>query len=224
MGNWYRSMNYNPLKEILFKFYAQKGIEDAFDKDNNYLESAFHGIESMWLRNYHELPSIKLIVIAEAPLWGSARSYIYNPETRNTQFFYRSDLASILNSTIATKAEFIRNCNDLGLIFLDISPFAFHPLHTVINYTQLSKSDYRSLVQVTLPYFFEQKVALLTQKIKYDVQIVFRYKRVKDSFENLLATSIAKFHVFPKAHRFGDIALKGGGVDRIKLKLCLSNV
>ncbi len=26
-------------------------------------------------------------MIAEAPLWGKDKSYIYNPETKNTQFF-----------------------------------------------------------------------------------------------------------------------------------------
>ena len=44
-------MEYNKSREILRDFYAQNGILKYFERDNTYLESAFHEINEMWSRN-----------------------------------------------------------------------------------------------------------------------------------------------------------------------------
>ena len=44
-------MEYNKSREILRDFYAQNGILKYFERDNTYLESAFHEINEMLSRN-----------------------------------------------------------------------------------------------------------------------------------------------------------------------------
>ena len=44
-------MEYDKSREILRDFYAQNGILKYFERDNTYLETAFHEINEMWFRN-----------------------------------------------------------------------------------------------------------------------------------------------------------------------------
>lgn len=141
-------MEYNKSREILRDFYAQNGILKYFERDNTYLESAFHEINEMWSRNLECIKEVKYLMIAEAPLWGKDKSYIYNPETKNTSFFYKSDLEYVLNIQIADKQDFINCCNEIGLLIIDISPFALNTEDTIINYRSISASKYRKLVKI----------------------------------------------------------------------------
>jgi len=75
---------------------------------------------SCWLSS--QIESVNYLMLAEAPLWGETKKYIYNPDINNSQFFYRSDLEDILNKHIADKKEFIQVCNEIGLLIVDISP------------------------------------------------------------------------------------------------------
>lgn len=86
------NMDYSRCKQILHDFYSENGIIDHFERDNLYLEKAFHEINEMWFRNLECIKEVKYLMIAEAPLWGKDKSYIYNPETKNTQFFQKKDL------------------------------------------------------------------------------------------------------------------------------------
>ena len=85
-------MEYDKSREILRDFYAQNGILNYFERDNTYLESAFHEINEMWFQNLECIKEVKYLMIAEAPLWGKDKSYIYNPETKNTSFFLQERL------------------------------------------------------------------------------------------------------------------------------------
>lgn len=86
-------MNYTDNKKILKRFYDQYGLSDRFVNDNVYLENAFDEIASIWLDNFKQIEVVNYLMIAEAPLWGKDKKYIYNPLSNNTQFFHRSDLA-----------------------------------------------------------------------------------------------------------------------------------
>ena len=89
--------------KILKLHYAEHGLTDSFEKDSRYLETAFHDINNMWFRNLDRIETVNYLMLAEAPLWGERKKYIYNPETNTSQFFYRRDLENVLNKWIPDK-------------------------------------------------------------------------------------------------------------------------
>ena len=126
------NMDYSRCKQILHDFYSENGIIDHFERDNLYLEKAFHEINEMWFRNLECIKEVKYLMIAEAPLWGKDKSYIYNPETKNTQFFQKKDLERVIGLNVYNKLDFLNYCNKMGLLIIDISPFAFNTEDTII--------------------------------------------------------------------------------------------
>src|SRR5690606_24041677 len=96
--------------------------------------TAFHEINTIWFRNLEQIRKVNYLMLAEAPLWGECKKYIYNPEINHSQFFYRSDLEDVLNEPIPDKRAFINACNEIGLLVMDISPFALNAKNTRINY------------------------------------------------------------------------------------------
>ena len=93
----------NSIK-ALDSIYENRGLH--LNKDLDYLINAYHEIHSLWIENLKRIDEVKLVVLGEAPLWGAKKSYIYNPDTKNTQFFHRKDLEPILGFTPANKDEF----------------------------------------------------------------------------------------------------------------------
>ena len=80
-------MEYDKNGQILREFYARHDLTDCFERDNTYLESAFDEINRIWFDNLCKIDEVNYLMIAEAPLWGKSKSYIYNPATPFTQFF-----------------------------------------------------------------------------------------------------------------------------------------
>lgn len=220
-------MDYTKNKEILREFYGAKGLSDNFEKDNEYLESAFKKITEIWLANLAQIKEVKYLIIAEAPLWGKKESYIYNPTTPNTQFFHRSDLECVLdNITLRDKGDFINRCNEIGLLILDISPFALNMEDTIINYRPKSRrnpygittKEYRQLVQDTIPEFFQCKIKAFAPKAAREIRVFFRYARVRDTFMDIIADSLMRYNIISCPEDISDISQNGGGIDRGKFK------
>jgi len=205
-------------KNILQNYYDKQGISEKFDEDCLYLEKSFNEISKMWLENLNKIDKVNFIMIAEAPLWGKVKKYIYNPEINNSQFFYRSDLGDILNKTIADKKSFINECNDIGLIVVDISPFALNPTDTSINYRKMTTEQYRELVNLTIPHFLELKIRAIKEKKSKNVKTFFRYARVKNNFHDLISNVLIDYGIIGYQNQIGDISQKGGGIDKSKLK------
>ena len=210
-------MNYSDNKIFLKIFYEQNGISNKFDKDSIYLEKAFKDINKIWLDNLNQIKVVNYLMIAEAPLWGKVEKYIYNPEINNSQFFYRSDLGDILNKHIADKKEFIKVCNEIGLLVVDISPFPLNPSDTVINYRSLTTTQYRQLVSLTIPTFFEKKIKAIAEKKSDNIKTFFRYARVKNNFEDLISKVLIDNKIIEIQNDIGDISQNGGGIDKTKL-------
>ena len=74
-------MEYDKNGQILREFYARHDLTDCFERDNTYLESAFDEINRIWFDNLYKIDEVNYLMIAEAPLWGKSKSYIYNPAT-----------------------------------------------------------------------------------------------------------------------------------------------
>jgi hypothetical protein len=219
-----RIVKYEDSKEFLRNFYSINGLESFFNKDNDYLERAFMDIYELWRINYEQINEINYVMIAEAPLWGKERKYIYNPATKNSQFFYRSDLGDVIKENISTKQEFLKACNNIGLIVLDISPYPLSQTETAINYRKtknqskgLTKTQYKSLVELTLPIYFEKKLELISNKKSKNIKVFFRYQRVKKNFEDLIIPALIKYKFIQSKDDIGDISQSGGCVDKLKL-------
>ncbi|CAD7839912.1 MAG: hypothetical protein [Olavius algarvensis spirochete endosymbiont] len=163
-------------------------------------------------------------MLSEAPLWGERKSYIYNPNTMNTQFFYRSDLEFCLKEKINDKIEFINKLNSIGFIILDISPFPLNDKDTIINYRTISKNDYKSLLNKTLSIYFTEKLALILEKKSENIKIFYRYGRVKNTFNNLLGERFLEKEIINSVKEIIDISQRGGGIDRYKLNSIINDV
>ena len=217
-------INYNDNKLIIKSFYTNLGLADEFEKDNVYLENAFNEIKDIWFKNYNKIDKINYLLIAESPLWGDNKKYIYNPDTNYSQFFYKSDLEQIFDFKIKDKRDFVRICNEIGLLVVDISPFPLNTKDTRINYARnengslkLSKNKYKELVRLTLPSFFDKKIKLVGQKKHPDIKVFFRYKRVQNAFQDLISDSLIENGLIKDQKDIKEIAQRGGGIDRIKL-------
>lgn len=223
------NLEYNKNKQIIESLYAKLGLANEFEKNNYYLESAFNEINKIWIENFNNIEKVKYLLIAEAPLWGQKKKYIYNHKTNNTQFFYRSDLETTFNIQISDKREFIKTCKNIGLLVVDISPFPLNTNDTRINYSKnkngskkLTQKEYKELVRKTLPTFFDRKINLIAKKKSSDIKVFFRYARVKDTFQDLICDTLIQNGLIEKHEDIGEISQTGGGIDRIKLKMIIN--
>lgn len=219
-------MEYDKNGQILREFYAQHDLTDYFERDNAYLESAFDEINQIWFDNLCKIDKVNYLMIAEAPLWCKSKSYIYNPATPFTQFFQKSDLEYVLGTKIRDKAEFIDRCNQIGLLIIDISPFALNTEDTIINYRRKSKQnpygitkrEYSQLIRETLPTFFDCKIKELVPKASSDIKVFFRYARVKTTFRDIIADSLIGCSLIASSDDLPEISNLAGGIDRNKIK------
>lgn len=223
-------MNYKDNKRIIESFYDSLELANEFAGDNIYFESAFNEIDDLWTKNFEKIDKVNYLMLAEAPLWGQDKKYIYNPKTNNSQFFYRSDLEQILNINISDKREFIETCNKIGLLVMDISPFPLNTNDTRINYgknvegsKKLTKKAYRDLVSRTIPTFFEKKMNLVSQKQSSNIKVFFRYTRVKNAFQDLISDILSENGLIKNQEDIGNISQQGGGIDRMKLKRIIND-
>ncbi|WP_204273770.1 hypothetical protein, partial [Draconibacterium mangrovi] len=219
------NLEYNKNRQVIESLYAKLGLANEFEKDNYYLENAFNEINKIWIDNFNDIESVKYLLIAEAPLWGQKKKYIYNHKTNNTQFFYRSDLETTFNIKILDKREFIKTCRNIGLLIVDISPFPLNTNDTRINYgknkngsRKLTQKEYKELVRQTLPTFFNRKINLISQKKSSGIKVFFRYARVKDTFQDLICDTLIQNGLIKKQEDIGEISQMGGGIDRVKFK------
>jgi len=189
----------------LYHVYQLKGF--YFKKDQAYLHLSYQDIQTLWAKNFERFKKVNLVILGEAPLWGSKKSYIYNPKTPNTQFFHRSDLKPLLGFVPSNKEKFLCALQDLGILILDVSPFALNPHDTQLTYPEISTRMYKQLVQGC----WEEHIKPVVDQIAHHApNYVFRYKRVKDIFEELFKEKLGVDEVH-------SIHQQGGGIDRGKL-------
>ncbi len=213
-----KNIDYEPNKPIIESFYKRLGLSDEFVKEDAYLESSYNEINKIWFENLENIEKVRYLMIAEAPLWGKMKKYIYNPETKNSQFFHRSDLEEALNISISNKKEFLKICNEIGFLIIDISPYPLNSVDTSINYRNMTRNEYRRLVSLTIPSFFEKKLSIVAQKRSPIIKVFFRYSRVKNAFQDLISDVLIENGFIKEQSEIGDISQQGGGIDRMKLQ------
>lgn len=210
--------DYREIEDVIKLFYQNNGCRNDFKKDLIYIQTSFDEIANLWLENLDKIEKVNYIMIAEAPLWGCKKNYIYNPNTRFSQFLFKSDLEEILKIEIVDKKTFIKICNAIGLLIIDISPYAFNANDTRFNYRTLGKSNYKKLVEASLPFYFDKKIKMIRSKLSADVKVFFRYKRVKQNFENIIRKSLLENNIIKFLEEIEHISQTGGGINKSKLK------
>lgn len=161
---------------------------------------------------------------------GQVQELIYNPDTPFTQFFQKSDLEYVLGTKIRDKAEFIDRCNEIGLLIIDISPFALNAENTIINYRRksklnpygITKREYRQLIRETLPTFFDCKIKELAPKASSNIRVFFRYARVKNTFWDIVADSLIGYRLIASTDDLPEISNQAGGMNRNKNKTIIN--
>lgn len=229
----------NELINPIFEIYQRYGRQNEFENlDRQYLINAFHGIEQIWTENFNRFNQINHIVFSEAPLWGANRSYIYNLESPFTQFFYENDfryglnleLINNRNETIEEKKSRFRNTLiNHGILILDVLPYALN-FETALNYSRktnnsikLKTHEYIHLINVSLEFFLQEKLNLISQRINTEnrLKLIYRYRRLSNLHDLIypyLNNSFGEnnFDVY-------SIGIQGGGIDRVMLRNILNN-
>lgn len=211
-------MEWKLLRRSLKELYNSKGLMECFEKEENYLKNSFYEMEELWNTQFERIKKMKYVMFSESPLWGYEKKYLYNSETKLSQFFYKSDLEFVLGKKIEHKDEFLKTLTDIGFIILDISPFVLNETDTSINYKKISKKDYKFLVNDTLEFYVNSKLKLIKDKSEENPIFFFRYLRVKNLFSDLLMKELVDLDLISTQNKILEISQNGGGIHREKFK------
>jgi len=216
-------MNWEHLKNNLQKFYTSKGLSDCFEEEEKYLRNSFYEMEELWNTQFDRIEKVNYVMFSESPLWGNQKKYLYNAETRLSQFFYKSDLEVVLGKKIKHKDEFLNILTDIGFIILDVSPFVLNEKDTSINYRRISPKDYKSLVDETLKFYVTPKLSRIKDKLGETPVFFFRYTRVQNLFSDLLSKELERLDLISSESEILEISQNGGGIHRGKFKKIINN-
>lgn len=227
------------LIQLIKNVYDKHDLQEHFlNNDRNYLINAHFDVERIWNQNFMNIEQVKYVLLSEAPLWGRNNSFIYNFSTSFTQFFYENDLFFALNqdlihdsqeSIIVKKERFIKTLNGLGILIIDVSPYALNST-TAINYSRndvntlkLNPIEYRNLLSLSFEYFLYEKLYTIKKRINPNttINIIYRYSRLYNLHQ----------YVEPYLNNaFGEnnfkvnyIGQRGGGINRNMLRNILQN-
>lgn len=178
--------NWGKISNSLLKIYTDLELRSSFEKDQKYLKHAFEITENLWEDQFLKIDDLKVVMLSEAPLFGEKKTYIYNPDSNPTVFFYYQDLKAFptFNSELNPKRaqdkkeimfdQFAKN----GFLMLDIFPFALNPKDTKINFQRMSKGLYKDLLNVTTETYLIPRLGRCFKRAKGRVDFVYRYKRL----------------------------------------------
>ena len=177
-----------------------RGSERFTDEECAYLKNAFLATERMWTENFVKVATVRLVMLSEAPLFGSNRRYFYNAATPFGAFFHFRDAEAILGDGFAkerTGKEFLlAELARAGFVILDLFPFALNPVDTPsATYRKMSASRYRQLFQRTASLYFDRKRDVVLQRGR--PLFVFRYGATSRVLGDLVNAELAKRDIVP---------------------------
>ncbi len=148
--------DWDELEQVL------RGCAPVSTEECAYLKTAFVETERMWRENFDRVKKVRLVMLSEAPLFGTDRRYFYNACTPFGGFFHFQDAQAILGHDFAkgrTDKEFLLAAlAGAGFILLDLFPFALNKDDTQsITYRRMPAGCYRDLFQHTAPFYFDRK-------------------------------------------------------------------
>ena len=229
----------NELIQLIKNVYDSHNLQEHFlKKDRSYLINAHFDIERIWQENFEKIEQVKYVILSEAPLWGESNSYIYNFSTSFTQFFYENDLYFALNQELINNSQeslsqkkemFFKTLNDLGILILDVSPYALNS-KTAINYSRsdvdtlkLNPQEYRNLLCLSFQYYLIEKLKTVKEKINLNttINIIYRYSRLYNLHQNVEPYLNNAFG--ENNFRVNYIGQRGGGINRNMFRNILQN-
>jgi hypothetical protein len=133
-----------------------RGCAPVTDEECAYLKNAFVTTEWMWAENLAKVATVRLVMLSEAPQFGTRSRYFYNTATPFSSFFYFQDAEAILDHGFdkgRTGKQFLFPAlARAGFIILDLFPFALNEEDTPsITYGKMSSRRYRNCSSVPLP-------------------------------------------------------------------------
>lgn len=200
-------------------------LQRLLSQDAEYLWNAYQKIETFWYNEFSQFNMIRVVLLSEAPFFGEFGSYFYNPEWRATQFFGYADYTKALSkwgpelqaspkdSVAVKKAELLAAMRKVGVIVLDIFPFALNP-KTKYSYANLPPADYANLFKVTASIYFRHKLKYVATRLVPGGKFVFRYKRVQDAAEALVKREIKKAGLQGSQLYADNVGNRGGSLNR----------
>jgi len=181
------------ISDALKKVYEEENILKNFKEDETYLKHAFEMTEKLWEDEFSKIDKLKVIMIAEAPLFGDKETYIYNQNTPASTFFHFKDLEAFLDegksiqkpkTVQEQKTTMFEYFHKNGFIVLNLFAFALNENHTKINYQKMSKKLYYKLLKITTENYLVPKLKLCLEKSDENTHFIYRYKRLFDKTEN----------------------------------------
>lgn len=144
-----------------------------------YLEQAYLEIEEMWRQRRDALEEIDVIILGEAPLFGSEKKYIYSPNGKPSAFLRTSDFPNADETDLSGgKKSLWKLLETNKMIVVDLFPYALNSISTPsLVYKTLQKSKYKSFYHK----IFKEFTAVKLQEIKRNnpnVSVLVRYKRL----------------------------------------------
>jgi hypothetical protein len=177
-----------------------RGCARVTDEECAYLKKAFVATERMWAENVAKVATVRLVMLSEAPQFGTDERYFYNTATPFGSFFYFQDAEAILGRGFAKgpkdKRFLLPELARAGFIILDLFPFALNTDDTPsITYRKMSARRYRELFWRTASSYFDRKRDLVLQL--GNPLFLFRYGTMKDRLGALVDAELAKRNIGP---------------------------
>ena len=163
--------------------------------------NAYQHTEDLWWDNIKKINDARYVLIAEAPLYGNKCSYIYNLDSKGTPFFGVSTTLKLLRlvgneTNVKNKKEMIQSLKDLGIVIIDIFPFAFNN-ETKYQYGKLNEKRRYSLAKLCSEWYLKPKIEEIYHRSNRDLVFGVRYKRLY-SFACHLIKSTVPVGTIPK--------------------------
>lgn len=129
----------------LIQLYESRNLN--FERDKDYYADSIPRIKYFFQRNLKKVNQVRLMIIGEAPLWGSSEEkYIYNPDSPVSSFLSYIHIENLTGIWTWNKRTMLDAMNQNGIVVFDISPYPLNDTDTQIQYEDLTEEEYRSLI------------------------------------------------------------------------------
>lgn len=208
----------------LYPFYEQAGVLARFEQDVTYLARTYARTEELWQENYRNIKEVKLIILAEAPLFGAEESYIYNPISKLTNFLWPGDLKGIVGRETSglPKPEYLSFLQELGILIVDIFPYALNEKYTALVYNNskiaasLTAAKKRMLAARVLEFYLRPKLEQIANRGAQHVRFCARYKPIGEIARAIYPPLLAELGFAPS--EFTGVYMQGGMIDQKKFR------
>lgn len=182
------------LEQALSETYDTLHLDNHLAQDVSYLKRAYFKTERLWAKNFSRIKSVNVVMLSEAPLFGSKETYFYNPDAGLTSFFQLNDAKAILGDDFADqlmydddrvkKAYLLQELAGSGFVVLDLFPFALNESDTGLTYRNLPAKAYQALFQSISDIYFKPKLEEILRK--GSPIFLFRYGRLQKLLNKLV--------------------------------------